>query len=1116
MKKRLLLIALTLSTSVFSQTTFNRDFAPQEGLVKKVEKPFKDEICLNGSWQFMPIEVADDITLDEIKTPELPDIEGWETTPYKVPSPWNVNGFTNGKGGDFVAFPSYPREWNDVKAGWLKKTLTVPSSWTGNRFILHFEAVAGYAKVFVNGNEVGEHFDSFLPFNFDVTKFVEAGEELEVLVWIAHGSLLNDPGKYGRRNYVAGSFWGIYIAGIWQDVFLQKVPNVYVTDTYVKPWVSRDELELEITVKNTTTERIKFDINAVVKRWINKSGRSILETPELKWTLGETLLELDQSKHTIEPNSEYTYTLKTKVKGALDLWSPESPNLYGLVVSLKQRKEVIEKDYTRFGWRQFDIKGDVLTLNGEPFVVKGDSWHFMGVPQMTRRYAYAWYQMLLDGNANGLRLHAQIFPRFYLEMADEMGICVLDETAIWSSDGGPKIDSELYWKACKEHVKGLVLRDRNYPSVFGWSVCNETLPVTQHVFHAPQDLIDRNVQEINNWVAITREFDPTRTWISGDGETQAETDLPTVIGHYGGNGAMDKWSQEGKPWGIGETGMAYYGTPLQVSKINGDKAFESQLGRMEGLAGEAFDNISRQRSLNASYTSVFNLAWYGHKPLPIGLSDVSRAARLTDGVFFEKFVEGKPGYQPERLGPYTSTFNPGYDPALPLYEPWPLFEAVKAAFGPNYSSLVNRWKNKLNNTVFCNVGKIKESIAWLSAQENDSLKVKFEDLGVKFDMLNDNQIQLILIDGVNPPEITNDLIKKIRLGVRKGSSVLIWGACLKSEELIERLTKNEVSFYERTATSYLLKDNHPLLNGQSNRSLYFSEMTKNKISTLSIGGEWVQNSRVLLEACNTEWQEWNYQGEDVKTAQVIRNEREAKNPSSVIVFDRIGNGEIIVSTIDFFMLGNQARNLVRNVLSNLGGDFKGLGNNINAHALNNEYILENALFCGSFASASENILHVFERSPISEKEFIKVKIGTKTGSNFWDMASASENGIWDFKGMNLMHKENAVVYLSFWLYSPRSLTDLLIEPNIPRLDLHFGVDDALAFSVNGKVIKEYLRLGGMQEDQFVYEGVPLEKGWNHMLIKVGQGSADWKTKIRFSCTDVEFLKQIESKVNKQD
>ncbi len=63
----------------------------------------------------------------------------------------------------------------------------------------------------------------------------------------------------------------------------------------------------------------------------------------------------------------------------------------------------------------------------------------------------------------------RFIPRFYMDVADEMGICVLNETANWASDGGPKLDSELFWEASKEHLKRFVLRDRNHASVFGWA-----------------------------------------------------------------------------------------------------------------------------------------------------------------------------------------------------------------------------------------------------------------------------------------------------------------------------------------------------------------------------------------------------------------------------------------------------------------------------------------------------------------------------------------------------------------------------------------------------------------------------------------------------------------------
>ena len=1109
-KSFLLLLLILLSYNSIAQNKFNRTFSPQQGMVTDAEKPYRDEICLNGSWQFMPITFAKGTTPDEVRSPKLLTTGNWEKTPVKVPSPWNVNGFEPDGGGDFRSYPSYPDQWKNVKAGWLKKEMKVPTEWAGNRIVLHFEAVAGYAKVFVNGQLVGDHFDTFLPFDIDVTEQAKPGETLEVLVWVANGSLFNVPGKYGYRNYIAGSFWGIFAVGIWQDVYLQKLPKVYVTNTFVKPLVDKDVLELEVTIKNTTAKPAEISITSDVFRWINKAGKSLLEAPESQWELGQKSMSFSKDNLTVKANSEQTFILSAKVNNALELWSTESPNLNGLIVSVNGKKQVIDKSYSRFGWRQFSIKGTEFHLNGNPIVLKGDSWHFMGVSQMTRRYAYSWFKMLLDANANSVRLHAQIYPSFYLDMADEMGICVLDETAIWSSDGGPKIDSEVYWDECKKHVKGLVLRDRNHPSVFGWSVCNETLPVTHNVFKAPQELFDKNIAAINQWTAIAKETDPTRDWISGDGETDAVTDLPTVIGHYGNVDSMKNWSSQNKPWGIGETGMAYYGTPQQIAKINGDRAYESQLGRMEGLGGEAFELISLQRKMGASYSSVFNLVWYGLKPLALGLKDTSRPSELTDGIFFGEYKEGVPGYQPERIGPYATTLNPGYDPALPMYETWPLFDAVKAAFSDQYASIENVWAKKINNTVKVEKSKKMTGAVLLSDNKDANFLSYFENMQLRFVPLSTNQPQLIIVDGNHTPAFDLPFIEKIRKAIQGGSTLFIWGATENSKSLIEALSNSKVEFLKRDATSYIIKNPHAVLNETSNANYYFSEFTNNKpLSKYSIGGDWANRAQVILEACNTDWNKWNYQGEPVKTAKVFRSELEAKNSGNVLVYEKMGKGELLVSTIDLFKLGTQITPFVRDMIKNLGVSFN--DDKVETHkAFNDEMVLQNALFLGSFKPENNNNFDI-----INIKETYKdIKKFGKVKEFYWLDAAADSKGMFDFKNMNITYKEWCAGYLSFWVFSPRSLTNLLIEPDMPQLDMHFAVDDMFAVYVNGNMTKAFMDKKEWSKGEALYEALPLEKGWNHILVVSGQTLDEWKTKIWLTSTKPEFLKELKSAVDK--
>lgn len=167
-------------------------FAPSEGFTNRLEKPYRDEVCLNGYWNFQPGAEC---------------TGAWDSVRIRIPSPWNVNGFAwNGlEGPDHRDFPSYPVAWNEVRQAWMQRTVRVPADWAGDRIILHFEAVAGKAQVFVNGEKVAENFDLFLPFEADVTEFVRPGTEADVRVFVQSQKLFEDHSGVGRRIVPAGS-----------------------------------------------------------------------------------------------------------------------------------------------------------------------------------------------------------------------------------------------------------------------------------------------------------------------------------------------------------------------------------------------------------------------------------------------------------------------------------------------------------------------------------------------------------------------------------------------------------------------------------------------------------------------------------------------------------------------------------------------------------------------------------------------------------------------------------------------------------------------------------------------------------------------------------------------
>jgi len=1043
-------------------------FNPLGNIVDDTEKPGRDAICLNGSWQFMPVYETD------ISKFVQPQVFRWETTALKIPCPWNVNSFAQGDGGDFITYPSYPKEWEKATMGWMRKEFTLPASWKDKQVILNFDAIAGFAKVYVNGRLAGENLNIFFATRLDITSFLKEGTN-EVMVGVAKASLTDIPGSYGRRNYVAGSFWGQHIAGIWQDVWLLAIPKLAVSNVFVQPDVKDGQLNLAVAVKNQTTKAQTFTLSASVRRWEKQGKNDALEGPLSNGILKEEVLKMYHSKKiSLKPGDSIVVNLGRKVEGKLNAWTPETPNLYGVIVSLNAGKNTLDAKYTRFGWRQFTIRGTELLLNRNPIVLKGDSWHFMGVPQMTRRYAWAWFKMLKDANANAVRLHAQPYPSFYLDVADEMGICVLDETGIWSSDGGPKMDSDDYWLYCRKHVKDIVMRDRNHPAVFGWSVCNETLPVVINVFHAPKWIEDRQVAEINQWVEIVRENDTTRDWISGDGEDMRPTDLPVVIGHYGDENSMKKWSSEGKPWGVGETGMGYYGTPRQISVINGNRAYESQMGRMEGLAVEAYGLIKKQQEYKASYTSVFNLVWYGLKPLAFGMKDTTRTPVPEDGIFFPPFVEGVPGMQPERLGPYTGTLNPGYDSSLPLYEPWPLFYAVKA-INATPPAPFNIYTNHVtfSDDDTTKITKISEAV--LLASDESPLKEQWQELGIPLETVTKKSIPpLIIVDGNYPPD--NPSAKQtIEACLNNGGTVIVWGVSPESKNRLNDLLPYSLELTERKAASFVKIADDPLIGALNNKDYYFTEITRQPVMQYGLTGEIVKRGKVILEACNTDWSRWNSRPEYLKTAAVYRSEREAKPEGAALIRVQSGKGRLYVSSFDPGQLKSEGETLLRTMLANTGLTLKDIPFNTR-RAFASDGILERAVF--------QN-----ERKEEDGK------------------AEAGMQGFINFSGLPGVRQEDKTVYISCWIFSPRSLVNLLVEPDMPKLSM----------LVEGQTdIKVYINEKSIPVNGKKLENIPLEKGWNHVLLQFEreEQSRGWRAKVQLDSDKPSFLQQIKSSVAK--
>ncbi|MFC0513035.1 glycoside hydrolase family 2 TIM barrel-domain containing protein [Mucilaginibacter angelicae] len=1102
MKRIFLLFALSASTALQGfgqQLQYPGVFAPSAGFVKDPEKPYRQEICLNGSWQFQPVKLPAGFHEGNDPAPSLPDMQpdSWDKTPIRIPSPWNVNSFADeqGQGGDFRTFPSYPREWEHVKMGWLRRKFMVPAGWNSKRLLLHFEALAGDARILINGKPAGEHFGIFLPFDLDVTAMVKAGAENEIAIGVRKASLFDKNGSYGRRVYQAGSFWGQHVTGIWQDVFLVAVPKVYVKDVFVKPDAQGGRLAAEITLKNDGDREATLTVDAEAFKWQAENTSNPAE-PAGKLA-SAAALDMTAVKVRVPAHTERVVTLDAPAGDKLARWSPGDPNLYALLTRVSNGKQPLDTKYTRFGWRTVSLKGGQVLLNGNPVVMRGDSWHFLGIPQMTRRYAAAWFKAMRDAGLNAVRLHAQPYPSFYMDVADETGILVLDETAIWASDGGPKLDDSQYWQDTKHHVAELVLRDRNHPSVFGWSVSNEVMPVVVNVMRNPPGVKDTLIKFYGIWADICRKLDPTRAWISADGEDDAEGKLPTYIEHYGGREAMERARKSGKPWGVGEAGNAYYGTPEQVAETNGNRAYESFLGRMEGVAQSSYQNLVQQRDNEAIYNSVFNLVWYGLRPLPLGLKDKTKAPTLDDGVYFTSYREDSPGVQPERLGPYSTTLNPGYDPSLPLYETWPLFDAIKAA-AENKPFEVGKLGE--NHEVKEITPAAKGLPAAIMGGAGSTLASDLKKAGVTEQQVK-GVPRILFIDGSNPPAAqSKQAIDKV---LANGGTVLVWGVNKAGTEALNKLLPAAIELTDRKSSSLLPAAADALTAGIGAADLYFSELNPADVISNGLDGELVKQSKILLTANNTDWQKWNKQPEYAKTAMVLRSELEARpSGAAMIVYER-GAGKLIVTTLPAAPKLIKGMRLVRKLLGNAG---VALTEGTNGGVLNTNGDITGVLYAGNFTAASAD--EAKKRVFIDPAAADEMKDGLEMHRKIWTSLHADKE-TFDLSMLDggTGGSKQQVAYLSFWISSQRSLEDLLAEPNLPVVDLQVKTGGSAIVFLNGKQILEGSGNAGAK-------ALKLKHGWNHFLVKLVRSGNNWQFGARLTSDQPEFIKTLGSAIQK--
>lgn len=419
-------------------------------------KESKYKQSLNGKWKFywqrglknqpenFQLVSFDDSHWDEINVPSV-----WQTEGYSVPYYYASTfpkAFSRSKG----KIPSIDHNMQEI--GFYRKTFVLDEVFDNREVFLHFGAAKSALEVYVNGEFVGYSQGSMAPHEFDITKVLKKGENVITakLYRFSDGSYLEDQ-----------DMW--WLCGIYRDVYLFAEPKVCLRDFYFKTDFDDTYNDSNVTLN------MYFNNYNNIKGKIKVSAK-LIDAKNEEIELGSSEKELSGGKETIT----YNKTVKSP-----DKWSAETPNLYTLVMSVELDGKVICVKSYKVGFKKVEIKGEKIYFNGMPLMIKGVNRHDFDCDYGWAVPKYRYTQdldIMKQNNINSIRTsHYPDDPYFY-DMCNKYGFYVMDECEVETHGvrrKGVPGSNPVWTGAVVDRMQRMVLRDRNNPCIFMWSLGNE-------------------------------------------------------------------------------------------------------------------------------------------------------------------------------------------------------------------------------------------------------------------------------------------------------------------------------------------------------------------------------------------------------------------------------------------------------------------------------------------------------------------------------------------------------------------------------------------------------------------------------------------------------------------
>lgn len=391
---------------------------------------------------------------EDIRVPAHIQMEGYDIPQYvNIQYPWD--------GREDVWRDAVPSEFNPVAS--YVKYFTLPEGFRKSGLYISFQGVESGFALWLNGHYVGYSEDSFTPSDFDLTPYVKEGENklaVQVFKWTS-SSWCEDQDFYR-------------FSGIFRSVYLYTMPKVHVYDLKVQPVVDEAVLNADLLVTMQMRGEGKARLTLTGSR-----NYSVLEEKEEQIIFSEEL-----------PVSEGEVHFEKEVKKP-DLWSAEIPNLYTLTIEcFDQNGERSELVSQRIGFRRFEMKDGIMTLNGKRIVFKGVNRHEFSSKTgrvVTREEVLKDIVTMKQNNINAIRTCHYPDASIIYDLCDEYGLYMIAENNLESHGSW---DAAMHGSAPKDtivpgdnmdwepmmldRVNSCYQRDKNHPAVLIWSVGNES------------------------------------------------------------------------------------------------------------------------------------------------------------------------------------------------------------------------------------------------------------------------------------------------------------------------------------------------------------------------------------------------------------------------------------------------------------------------------------------------------------------------------------------------------------------------------------------------------------------------------------------------------------------